>query len=443
MANPGYVRSTDGDNADNGSTWALANADLSGATADDSAGDTIYISHQHAEITPGSVTLAWAGTLASPQRIICANDSAEPPTAVATTATVTVTGSNILTWGNSATTYTYVYGITFNGGTGVGSNDYIKVAGNHTFEACNFNIVASGGSSHIWAQNAAATAVYRNCGFSFAATGQSFQVSSGNSEVIVRGGSILAGSSAITTLMTGFSASGGRYIFDGFDMSNAGSSLNLCSVTDAYTRVTFRDCKLPSGWSGAPHSSTPGRGSVVEMINCDSGDTNYRYRKATQFGTIQDETTLVRTGGASDGTTTYSLKMVTNGNAEYPLLTLDSPELKAWNETTGSSKTATVEILHDSATALKDDEIWLEAMYLGTSGYPLGSIVSDSKADVLASAANQASSSATWTTTGMSNPNTQKLSVSFTPQEKGPVVFVVRMAKASYTVYVDPKVAIA
>jgi len=37
MANPGYVRSTDGSNADNGSTWALANADLAGAMADHAA----------------------------------------------------------------------------------------------------------------------------------------------------------------------------------------------------------------------------------------------------------------------------------------------------------------------------------------------------------------------------------------------------------------------
>jgi hypothetical protein len=133
--------------------------------------------------------------------------------------------------------------------------------------------------------------------------------------------------------------------------------------------------------------------------------------------------------------------MVTNANAEFPMLTLDMPELHQWNDTTGSAITATVEILHDSATALTDKEVWLEVMYLGTSGYPLGSFATDT-VDVLATAANQASSSATWTTTGMANPNKQALSVTFTPQEKGYIVATVRLAKASKTVYVCPKIDI-
>jgi hypothetical protein len=177
------------------------------------------------------------------------------------------------------------------------------------------------------------------------------------------------------------------------------------------------------------------------MFNCDSADTHYRYRKATQFGTIQDETTLVRTGGASDGTTTYSYKLVTNADAEHPMLTLDTPEIVRWNDTTGSSITVTVEFLHDSATALKDNEIWLAVMYLGTSGVPLASFVNDG-VSVVATAASQASSSETWTTTGMANPNKQKMSVTFTPQEAGFLHATVRMAKASYTAYVDPKLTV-
>ena len=175
------------------------------------------------------------------------------------------------------------------------------------------------------------------------------------------------------------------------------------------------------------------------MWNCDSGDTNYRLWIEDYAGSIKSETTLVKTGGASDGDTPLSWKMATTANAEYPLVLLRSPEIFSERITsTGSAKTITVDILHDSATALKDDEIWLEVQYLGTSGFPLGSFANDSKADVLAAGANQASSSATWTTTGMGNPNKQKLEVTFTPQEKGVAIVTVCMAKASYTVYVDP-----
>jgi len=130
--------------------------------------------------------------------------------------------------------------------------------------------------------------------------------------------------------------------------------------------------------------------------------------------------------------------METSANAEYPHQALVSPEIQIWNETVGSSVTVTVDFLHDSVTNLQDDEIWLEVEYLGTSGFPLSLFVDDAAADVLATPADQTTSSATWTTTGMSNPNEQKLSVSFTPQEKGTIIAGVHVAKASYTVYIDP-----
>ena len=42
----------------------------------------------------------------------------------------------------------------------------------------------------------------------------------------------------------------------------------------------------------------------------------------------------------------------------------------------------------------------------------------------------------------MSNPNTQKLSVTITPQEAGYMQAKVYLAKASKTVYVDPKLTV-
>jgi hypothetical protein len=212
---------------------------------------------------------------------------------------------------------------------------------------------------------------------------------------------------------------------------------------DSGGRVVIRNCKLPASWSGALNVSTNAYFGVVEMFNCDSGDTNYRYRKATHLGTVQDETTIVRTGGASDGVTPWSLKMVSNANAEYPLLTLNSPERVQWNSTVGSPKTITVEFVHDSLTNLKDNEIWLEVEYLGTSGVPLGLHISDAAATILTTAADQADSVEAWTTTGLTNPNTQKLSVTLTPQEAGYFHYTVKLAKASTTVYLDPKATVS
>jgi hypothetical protein len=202
--------------------------------------------------------------------------------------------------------------------------------------------------------------------------------------------------------------------------------------------VVLRDCKLPGSWTGSLNSGTPGFGAVYEMINCDSGDTHYRYRKATAFGTVQEETTIVRSGGASDGTTPVSYKHVTNANAQKPNQSLEAQELAKWNATIGSV-TITVSFLHDSLTNLKSDEIWMDAMYLGTSGVPLGTWTT-SQVDALTAGSDCTSDAgSSWTTTGMTHPNKQSLSLTFTAAEEGYIYATVRVGKASYTVYVDPK----
>jgi hypothetical protein len=159
-------------------------------------------------------------------------------------------------------------------------------------------------------------------------------------------------------------------------------------------------------------------------------------------GDVYSETTIVRTGGASNGTTPLSHKLVSSAARKFTA-PLYGPDLVIWNAAVGSAKTATVEIVHDSVTNLTDAEVWLEVEYLGTSGFPMSLFASDRKADILATAADQTDSSEAWTTTGLTNPNTQKLSVTFTPQEIGVVRARVVLAKASATVYVDPLITVA
>lgn len=429
-----YLRSTDGNDADGGTTWALAKATMGNLCGGESAGDVICVSQAHAESTT-SCEMNLSSTTASPTKVLCVNDSAEPPTAESTGASLTTTGANrilIFTSNGGA----YVKGLSFQVGTGASGASF-TVDGAHSVESCTIALNTTSGSSKVSCQNGPAT--FRNCSFKFGASGQSFVTTTTGARVNIIGGSVLSGGTSPTNLIT-FSSASPSYNIEGFDLSNCGSTMNIFSTgCPVNARGVLRDCKLPASWSGSLSAGTPDFGAQFEMFNCDSGDTNYRYRKAAQFGTIQDETTLVRTGGGSDGTTGISYKMVTNSNAEFPIFALDSMEHAVWNDTTGSAVTLTVHILRDSATNLKDDEVWLEATYLGTSGYPLGSLISDAKSDVLATATDQTASSETWTTTGMANPNEQQLSVTFTPQEKGYIRWTVRVAKASTTLYYCPK----
>lgn len=429
-----YVRSTDGSNADNGSTWALAKADLTGAAAIDAAGDTIYVSQAHAESTASSVTLAFAGTVASYVKVIGVNDSAEPPTAMSTANSVTVTGNNSISISGSV----YVDSINFTSGALI--SFAVSSSAFQHFKSCKFKTTNTGSSGNMTmpTNNVISRIIFDECTFYFSGAANKITL---QHSVWLRGGGLESGTTSPTTLFTfGGDGRGGEVVVENFDLSNGGASMNLVNGSSLGSGlITFRNCKLPASWTGSLISSgITSQGLRARMLNCDSTDTNYRIWVEDYSGSVKSETTIVKTGGASDGTTGLSWKIVSTANASFPGQVFRTEEICRWNDTTGSSITVTVDILRDSATNLKDDEIWLEVRSFNTSGYPLGSTSSDAKADFLATAADQTSSSATWTTTGMSNPNKQKLSVSFTPQEKGYIQARVCVAKASTTVYIDP-----
>lgn len=442
-----YVRSTDGNNADDGSTWALAKADLH--TTAWAAGDVIYVSQNHAQQTAASFTIATGGTIASPTKIICVNDGSEPPSDVAKTATVSTVDSGV--YSISVSGYVYCEGITFNLAT--------------TASTVSFNLIeASGGAVHQ---------VYKNCTFiqerATASSGQLIHISgSANGAHAIKfldcvlggkasnwklligsvvfewvGGSIASSYSFSPSALIGFGNLGraGSALIDGVDFSNFGnaSAFNFVLNTSDTGSLVVRNCKLPTNWAGGLFSGSLSRpGLRAELYNCDSGDTNYRIWVEDYTGKLIQDTGIYRSGGYSDGTTPLSWKIATTSNAKYPLILFVTPEMMVWNETTGSSMTATIElIVNSSGTALKNDEIWLEVQYLGTSGVPLSSFVRNAKTDILTTAADQTTSSATWT--GATTPTKQKLSVSFTPQKKGFVIGKVFVAKASTTIYVCPK----
>ncbi len=454
-----YVRSTDGSDADNGSTWALAKATLgAGAGGIDAAGDTIYVSQNHAETSATTQTYTGAGTAASPVRIICGNDAAEPPTAVAATATISMTGGG----GNSINMRgnLFCYGIAFLCGQAAANNNLFLGGGGilefQRYQNCAFRLVGSGASSQIALGNSGTTVlvstVWDNCTVKFTNAGHSINVCS---DFQWKGGSVESGTSTPTTNMftLGNASRSGTLRISGVDFSNCSSSLVLVGGIPGGPGcyANFTNCKMPASWSGnlVASGTITLPGMRVELFNCDSADTNYRLWIEDYSGSIKHETTIVRTGGASDGVTGLAWKMATSANALFPNNRLESPEIAYWNDTTASSKTLTVEIVHDTNVAagqgagtgsrFQDDEIWLEVQYLGNGSFPLTTYINDCKADVLTTAADQADSSVTWTTTGLTTPQKQKLSVTFTPQEKGWYQCKVVMARASKTIYVCPK----
>lgn len=438
-----YVRSTDGSDADNGTTWALAKASIGGVAAIDSTTDrTIMVSDNHAETPTGPTTWSWAGTKAAPTIVRCVDDSAEPPTTTAATATVVCDSALSL---SGAAAYVCFEGISFTSGNGgsttMSLTGQTTAAGTLHLKGCELKLASTGASSGINLTNATgSTVILEDVDFRFAASGQAI-IGGSAGNVIWNGGSLLSGGTSPTSLFTGMEMNS-SWLISGLNLSNAGAGIHLCNSTNVNVRAVFRDIKVPDSWSGSFHSGTPGRGSRFSFYNCDSADTNYRMAIHEHFGTIVSETTIVRTGGASDGATTLSWKMVSGADAEWPLNYLQSDEIVIWNDSVGSSKTVTIEVVTDNVT-LTDIEAELRVLYLGTSGRPLGSYSSSANTNSLAAGTAYTTSSETWTTTGLGTPVKQYMRVTFTPQEKGFIHAVVRLYRASTTVYVDPELTVA
>lgn len=433
-----YLRSTDGSDSDDGSTWALAKATLAAALTAAGAGGTVYVSQSHAETQASAMTLASPGTVAAPVLVLCVNDGAAPPTALVTTATVSTTGANSITCNGFA----YVYGVSIQAGSSTSSASITFGANGVNWgwmiDSGALKLLGSGSSSKIYAGM-----VSIKCGLlSLVNTPITFSNSTSGIYVLQRlewtnTSSAINGTTPSTLFLATSASAAGIFVqCRGVDLSALASGCYLVTPVQYPGEYRFIECKL--GASVAPLSTAIQSvgGNQVYIDNCDSSDTNYRMEHYKYQGSTKAETSKVRSGGASDGTTAISWNMTTLAGATF-VSPLESPPISIWNDTTGAVKTVTIEVAQDNAaTALNDDEIWLEVEYLGTSGYPLATTANDRKATILATATAQTSSSATWN--NMTSPTKQKLEVTFTPQAKGYFQARVMLAKPSVTVYVDP-----
>jgi hypothetical protein len=144
--------------------------------------------------------------------------------------------------------------------------------------------------------------------------------------------------------------------------------------------------------------SSSGRFNTITLRNLDLSQlTGSLFTNASNSSigtlTVQD---IVRTGGAVDPTgQAQSRKIVTSADAQW-LRPFKAEPMAIYNATTGSSVTATVRGTINAGALPNNDDIWAEFEYLGTSGNPLGTIVTTTKASVLASSAAVASDSSTW-----------------------------------------------
>jgi hypothetical protein len=349
-ANNWFVRSLAVGTGD-GRTWLNAFTTLAAALTAGAAGDTFYVSEDHAETQASAMTLTSPGTAASPCNIYCVNHFGGVPPVSAnlrTTGTVTTTGANAMTFAGAA----FYYGLAFNMGSGA-NNLTMTLAGTPLImQSCILANLATGAGGTFAPGTGAqpSKCLLINTTLEFGAAAQNID---GNGVFIWRNTqSAIAGATLPTTLITLWIRSG-LVQFEGVDLSALGSGKTLIGALVAQgVSFNFKDCKLGASVTVA---ATPSASSAqeVNLIRCDSGGTNYRTERYRYEGTQTVETTIVRTGGASDGTTPLSWKIVTTANSKW-VLPFEALPIAIWNDTTGSLVTVTVEGIWGSTNSAAD-----------------------------------------------------------------------------------------
>ena len=276
------------------------------------------------------------------------------------------------------------------------------------------------------------------CTFTFGShTGQTFHSAAGDITCKILGGSITVGANVPTTL---FSSLPSILVMEGVDLSAFGSGKTLLGDAVIAGNAVLKNCKLGASVTKSATPTTTNQKNTV--VVSDSSATNYLHELYTYQGTQTVETTIVRSGGASDGTTPIAWKIVTTANSLWTM-PFESLPMAVWNDTIAGNVTVTVYGIWGGGAVPNTDDIWIEVSYLGSSGTPIATInTANTKANNLLSGTGQASDTSTW------GGSTTKFKMSVTlsspqPAMKGLIYVTVKAAKASSTFYVDPKVVLS
>ena len=470
-AEPAWNLSTGGTTNDNGVVWTEVTGNSTYAWSAPhlrlrtilnrtSTGneDRIFVAHDHAETQASDMALSFHTPAAGKaNQILCVDTAGSVPPVSAdlrTTATISVTGSSDIFFQNG---FFYVYGVQFIAGSTTSLSEIRSVTtttdqvSDWTLENCLLKIAGSSASGGIFAGSAglvnrpadATRLTLINTAVEFAAVTQGVTVA-GSVFTWKNTASPISGAIIPTVLIeenTG-SCKISRVLLDGLDLTAISTGKTIIDHTRSGSRFVLLNCKFDASGTIAT-TQTTGQGCIgsVDVICSDASGTHDRQERYKTQGVLTREATIVRTGGADDGQGAMSWKVVTTANiGRY--VPFDCFEIMAFLDTVGGPVTATVELLTDNVT-LNNAQAWVELEYLGASTSPLSSRITSQPADPLAASANLTTSTANWNTTGLGTPVKQKIDLTFTPQIAGLVRATVKIARASTTVYVDPKLTFA
>jgi len=449
-----YINPGLGSGTNAGTSWANAFNSTTTAWTDaitaSAAGDDFYVNAASTCSNSTAQTLTFKGTAAAPNRVFsCTTITNNPPV----TADLGIGAAHTTTGGSAVVIvgFVYIYGCTFNTGSGANSVNLsvgsTNAAFEVTFDTCkvvlggtNGGVIKLGsintniGQRHTWI----------NTTVKFANTGGAFNQNAGVFRWVGNTSAIDGTGSLPTTLFTTSGSVQFHIVCDGIDLSALTNKAITGSVNSAGF-FQFVNCKLPTGYTvGVPASAGSG---ITDFVITDSGNTNYKVERYAYQGTLTTSTSV--TNNATDGTQAVGWSVATsaNANASSPF---ECPQIVQW---VAAGTYANSKVFMTSATAsLKTNDAWVEVQYLGNGSFPLASQATTLGAGSGTSLLKQipagttpgtiAAASPAWATGGLGN-DYQLAIPSFTTAQAGYVRFTVKLAKPSVTIVVDPAATIA
>ena len=430
-----YVDSTaDGEN--DGSDWDNAWTSLSSATGV-AAGDTVLIDDGHSETYSTATTLNFSsGTRLAPVRVISVDKSDNSPSAGATiksdsSVDVTLTGA------------TWVWGLTFDMETS-GGDDFYYGPGNDKTLVMENCIIKCDRLLAVSTDNA--LIIFRDCTIDTSSNSTSeMQLGASDSEVwfINCDFSGCDGSPGVFLDLTASEAT--VWTFQDCDITGSGCSTVINAVDGENHRVVFRRCCFKAGATLLGTAIADPRNRIL-FESCSSGTITDPVLGLTElheyWGTVKSDLTRYRTGGADDGeqANAYSWEMDTTANSAEVFLPLRSLPRTIWVDPDASISSATAQGIFTSTRM--DPQGTPSALTTDGSSTWNGTDVG-TKQKITHTLTNGDTLTVYVASGGTLNDDDFWVEISEPDQVGGPVSVVFCLAKASTTVYVDPKLEVA
>lgn len=366
-------------------------------------GDTVFFANNHAETqSTANITSGGLGSQTTPILMISIDSSGN----YSAGASITTTTTRSITLNPQAADW---WGWTINCGTGA-TTATISLGGTgmlyQRFVNCAINKLGTSSINsaiNIGNDTAAGTVVFENTTVQFGNTSDTASSHFGtfiwrNTPSAIQGGTVPASLFAAAAV--------GVHQYSGVDFSALTTSL---FISGGSAVVSMVDCKMAAGVPIASSGSSAGSGQIGSVAT-GSGAAEYNQTFLDRCGLLVTDTTLVRTGGASDAVTPFSHRMLTLNFANWSIPASGLPFVY-WNTTIGASVTLTVYGILSAAALPNNDGVWIEGAYLGTAGSTLASSITTTKANITAANAAVTASTQAWDSQITARQNTHAYSL--------------------------------